>query len=143
MDLDLLAPGIVVQEMAFAFDSRTQVEVGEVSVSWQWGAIIGARPDIEVLRQHGITNGCAATKFCPTDSVTRAEVAAFLVRAFDIPVGTQNPFTDDDESVFESDIAALEASGVTSGCAARLYCPDRAVTRGEMAAFLIRALALP
>lgn len=99
--------------------------------------------DIEVLFQHGVTNGCAAIKFCPTESVTRAEVAAFLVRAFDIPVGTQDPFTDDDESVFESDIAALEASGVTSGCAARLYCPDRVVTRGEMAAFLIRALALP
>ena len=99
--------------------------------------------DIEILFQHGVTNGCAATRFCPTESVTRGEMAAFLVRAFDIPVGIQDPFADDDGSAFEPDIAALEASGVTSGCAARLYCPDRAVTRGEMAAFLIRALALP
>jgi hypothetical protein len=97
--------------------------------------------DIEILQGHGITNGCTTTKFCPTEVVTRGEMAAFLVRAFKLSASTHDPFSDDDGTVFESDVAALDASGVTSGCATRLYCPDRSVTRGEMAAFLIRALA--
>jgi len=49
-------------------------------------------------------------------------------------------FSDDDGSVFESDIAWLSRSGITRGCGERLYCPQQQVTRGQMAAFLHRAL---
>ena len=73
--------------------------------------------------------------------MSRGEMAAFLVRAFDLPASSGNPFTDDDGSFFEADIAALEASGVTSGCSPGHFCSDRAVSRQEMAAFLIRVLA--
>ena len=40
----------------------------------------------------------------------------------------------------------MAAAGVTKGCnppANSRYCPDRVVTRGQMAAFLARALGLP
>ena len=97
--------------------------------------------DIQILRQHGITNGCSATEFCPTETVTREEMAAFLVRAFGLPVSTGNSFSDDDGSVFQPEIESLVASGVTSGCFHDRFCPSRPVTRGEMAAFLVRALA--
>lgn len=49
-------------------------------------------------------------------------------------------FIDDDDSVFESDIAWLFRSGITRGCGDQIYCPDKRVTRGQMAAFLHRAL---
>ena len=49
-------------------------------------------------------------------------------------------FTDDDDSVFESDITWLARSGITRGCGDQIYCPDKRVTRGQMAAFLHRAL---
>ncbi len=49
-------------------------------------------------------------------------------------------FIDDDDSVFEADIAWLARSGITRGCGDQIYCPDKAVTRGQMAAFLHRAL---
>ena len=39
-------------------------------------------------------------------------------------------------------VEALAASGVTSGCGAGSYCPDQAVTRGQMAVFLSKALGL-
>lgn len=41
-------------------------------------------------------------------------------------------------------IEALKASGITGGCNASppLYCPDNAVTRGQMAVFLAKALGL-
>ncbi len=38
---------------------------------------------------------------------------------------------------------ALATGGITSGCTTGMYCPDRTVNRGEMAAFLSRALQLP
>jgi hypothetical protein len=39
-------------------------------------------------------------------------------------------------------IEALAASGITSGCGGGNFCPNGTVTRGEMAAFLARALGL-
>lgn len=53
------------------------------------------------------------------------------------------PFVDVDGSIHEADVAALWAGGVTSGCGGQwLFCPEEAVTRGEMAAFLSRGLGL-
>jgi hypothetical protein len=54
-----------------------------------------------------------------------------------------DPFWDDDGSVFEADIEALAAAGVTRGCNPphnTRFCPEQPVTRGQMAAFLARAL---
>ena len=39
-------------------------------------------------------------------------------------------------------VEALAASGITGGCSATAYCPDQAVTRGQMAVFLSTALGL-
>jgi hypothetical protein len=71
-------------------------------------------------------------------------MAAFLVRALDLPPGPAGTFTDDDGSIFESEIEALAAAGITRGCSPPTndrYCPDGTVTREQMAAFLFRALA--
>ena len=99
----------------------------------------------EILGLHelGITSGCTATRFCPDRAVSRAEMAAFLIRALGLPPADgANPFTDDNGHALEAEIAALQASGITSGCTATRFCPDRAVSRAEMAAFLIRALVV-
>jgi hypothetical protein len=104
--------------------------------------------DIEWLASQGITNGCDASgvRFCPDGLVTRGQIAAFLVRALGLPdAGAASAFVDDDRSVFEADIAALHAAGITAGCdrAGTRYCPGRTISRGQMAAFLVRALELP
>jgi hypothetical protein len=39
-------------------------------------------------------------------------------------------------------VEALVASGITVGCGGGDYCPDQAVTRGQMAVFLSKALGL-
>jgi cytochrome c551/c552 len=70
-------------------------------------------------------------------------MAAFLVRALNLPAGTPGVFTDDDGSVFEANTEALAESGITKGCNPPVndhYCPKAYVTRGQMAAFLVRAL---
>ena len=43
---------------------------------------------------------------------------------------------------FHREIEALVASGITGGCGGSNYCPDATLTRGQMAAFLSRALGL-
>ncbi len=98
--------------------------------------------DIEALVAAGITTGCTPSDFCPDRSVTRAEMAAFIVRGFAISASSGDTFGDDDGSFFEPDIEALVGAGITDGCSGSGFCPDRAVVRGEMAAFLVRALAL-
>ncbi|MGB9357962.1 MAG: CAP domain-containing protein [Acidimicrobiia bacterium] len=55
------------------------------------------------------------------------------------------PFCDDDSSIFEAEIEQLAALGITSGCNPPTndrFCPKSYVTRGQMAAFLVRALDL-
>ena len=105
--------------------------------------------DIEWLAGEGITKGCnppANTLFCPDDPVTRGQMAAFLDRALPLAATGKDWFSDDDGSTFEAEINRLAAAGITKGCnppANTLFCPGDPVTRGEMAAFLVRALGLP
>jgi hypothetical protein len=42
-------------------------------------------PWIEQLAAEGITGGCGGGKFCPSTPVTRAQMAVFLVSAFNLP----------------------------------------------------------
>lgn len=48
----------------------------------------------------------------------------------DVPIGSQ----------FYTEIGKLSARNVTQGCSTGTYCPDTAVTRDQMAAFIIRGL---
>lgn len=105
------------------------------------------RADIVYIANIDVTRGCNPPDnnlFCPIRPVTRAEMASFLVRALGLARGGDDAFVDDAGSVHEVDINALAAAGITRGCnppAGDQFCPDRAVTRGEMAAFLVRAYA--
>lgn len=56
---------------------------------------------------------------------------------------TYGPFTDDDFNPHEAAIHKIWKAGITFGCGGQKFCPDRTLTRGEMAAFLTRALGLP
>lgn len=98
--------------------------------------------DIIALYELGITKGCDSSRYCPERSVTRGEMATMLVRAFGLTGSSAIAFSDDDSSVHESAIEVLAARGVTHGCAPGRFCPDRGVTRGEMATFLTRILGL-
>ncbi|MDH5295373.1 MAG: S-layer homology domain-containing protein, partial [Acidimicrobiia bacterium] len=90
-----------------------------------------------------VTRGCGPALFCPDGSLTRAQMASFLVRALDLPPAGASPFTDTTGSVHEPDIATIAQAGITTGCTPTRYCPDEPVTRAQMASFLVRALDLP
>ncbi|MBK5268361.1 MAG: hypothetical protein JJE47_13090 [Acidimicrobiia bacterium] len=102
--------------------------------------------NINYIASIGVTLGCNAahTLYCPASDVTRAQMASFLVRAFNLPATTTDYFSDDNGNIHEANINRLRASGITVGCGVggTAYCPDRKVTRAEMATFLVRALDL-
>jgi hypothetical protein len=91
----------------------------------------------------GIVTGCADRTFCPTGWVRRMEMAAFLVRGFELPPSDVDRFTDDNGLTLEDSINALAAAGITKGCRSgdpTRFCPLHSVKRDEMAGFLYRAL---
>ncbi len=101
---------------------------------------------INALREAGITLGCGrgADRYCPSDPVSRAQMASFLARALELPAAAEDYFGDDDGSVHEAGINALREAGITLGCGrgADRYCPSDPVSREQMASFLARALGL-
>jgi hypothetical protein len=102
---------------------------------------------IQKMRELGITTGCTATTYCPDANVTRGEMAVFLIRGKLRPLHGDNfvfpataYFTDvPGTHPFFNFIQKMRELGVTSGCTATTYCPDNAVTREQMAAFVVRA----
>jgi hypothetical protein len=100
---------------------------------------------IETLFHAGVTAGCSATEYCPSDPITRAQMAVFLLkgklgRIYAPPPGTGTRFADVAPGTFALDwIEDLADSGVTAGCDPILYCPNRPVTRAQMAVFLLKA----
>ena len=103
-------------------------------------------PFVERLAVLGVTAGCATDpdRYCPDDSVTRAQMATFLTRAFDLESAPSFGFVDTEGNTHAVRIDALAAAGVTVGCATDpdRYCPDDSVTRAQMATFLTRALGI-
>ena len=104
-------------------------------------------PHIERFADLGVTRGCASEplRYCPDDAVKRGSMAAFLVRAFDLPDAASAGFADTVDHFFTNDIDALAAAGITKGCTVQApprYCPNQHVNRGQMATFIARALGL-
>ena len=103
--------------------------------------------DILWMSGSGVTRGCnppVNDLFCPDDPVTRGQMAAFLVRALGLTENGHSGFGDvPSGSTFAEDIGRLATAGVTFGCnppVNDLFCPEDPVTRGQLAAFLRRAL---
>ena len=99
-------------------------------------------PFIERMAELGVTTGCGdGTGFCPDRTVTRAQMAVFLSRAYSLPEGPDPGFSDvPSDAWYVSEVAKLAASGITVGCGdGSMFCPGRDTTRAQMATFLWRA----
>jgi len=115
--------------------------------NWHWRFV-------ESLYAQGITTGCAVSpmRYCPDRAVTRGEMAVFLLRAMHAGDNTYLPapkmsdyFLDVPEAGkdwMKPWIEEFYEEGISTGCAVNLlrYCPERPVTRAEMAVFILRAL---
>ena len=120
--------------------SDTRTRFPDVDPDAWWAGYVGRLADL------GVTEGCKTDplRYCPDKAVTRAQMATFLVGAFDLDAAPPAGFADTGGDTHEASIDALAAVGVTTGCETDplRYCPDKAVTRAQMATFLVRALDL-
>ena len=121
-------------------DAVENVRFADIDADAWWS------PHAERLFDLEVTRGCATDPltYCPADAVKRGEMAAFLVRAFDLPVSGSVGFEDLAGHFHTESINALAAAGITAGCTATpsRFCPQDQVTRGQMAVFLARAMGL-
>lgn len=122
---------------------------------------------VERLAELKVTQGCASEplRFCPHDTVSRGQMAAFINRAFDlsefeeenINQDGETAATEDEEAVesvrfidvqdshpFVDDINDVAAARITTGCSTsrRMYCPEKEVTYVQMVTFLARAAGI-
>lgn len=99
--------------------------------------------NIEVIAELGITLGCGEGLYCPSRSVKRAEMAAFLVRALgETPqeVATASRFSDVPSGTwYVGYVERLADLGITSVESGGSFRPDDALTRLEMAVWMSRA----
>lgn len=107
-----------------------------------------AQDYIERLYASGITDGCGVSplRYCPEAIVNRAQMAVFLERSihgssYTPPVvGAITGFNDVPSNYWAAAwIKQLAAEGITGGCGNGNYCPELAVTRAQMAIFLLHS----
>ena len=102
---------------------------------------------IERLASDGITAGCGNNNYCPDATVTRDQMAVFLLRAKygsgHSPPAATGVFNDVGLNYWAVHwIEQLAAEGITAGCGGGNYCPEAPVTRDQMAVFLVRTFGL-
>jgi uncharacterized protein YkwD len=109
---------------------------------------------IEQLAAEGITSGCNITPqaswYCPGSEVTRDQMAVFLLKVKHgpsyVPPAATGIFADIPTNYWAAAwIEQLAAEGITGGCSTDplKYCPGMAVTRDQMAVFLVKNFSLP
>jgi len=101
-------------------------------------------PYIEAIFAHNITAGCGDGNYCSDMAVNRAQMAVFLekgLRGWDYsPPAATGVFGDVPPTHWAGGwIERLAADGITAGCGDGNFCPDLAVTRAQMAVFLLKA----
>jgi CSLREA domain-containing protein len=102
---------------------------------------------VELLSSDGITAGCGAGNYCPENTVTREQMAVFLLRAkYGQDYASPTPtgiFNDVVLSHWSAGwIEQLANEGITGGCGSGNYCPKGSVTRDQMAVFLVKTFGL-
>jgi hypothetical protein len=106
---------------------------------------------IEQLANEGVTGGCGGGNYCPTNGVTRAQMAVFLLKtsqgsSYTPPGATGTVFSDVPASAFAADwIEDLYSRNITGGCGTNplRYCPSNVNNRQQMAVFITKTFGLP
>ena len=104
---------------------------------------------IDCIVHYGISNGTSDLTFTPSGTVTRWQMALFLIRQVQVhgvvlPAAIDQSFVDigghDQET--QNAINQLAQLGISRGTGTGTFSPGEAVSRWEMALFLIRFLGV-
>lgn len=98
---------------------------------------------IVAVADAGVAGGYPDGTFRPDESVTRGQMATFLMRALDLPEGDPTVFSDVVGTTHETAIGAVAGAGIAAGYPDGTFRPDEPVSRGAMATFLTAGFDLP
>ena len=128
-------------EMASFLQRALGLSTPTVDFFWD-DTFSGHHSAINALAFNSISTGCGSGRYCPSTTVSRGEMATFLVRALGLPSTSRDYFWDDNGSAHEASINAIAAAGISTGCGTGAFCPWGGLTRGEMATFMVRGFDL-
>ncbi|MFD2614051.1 S-layer homology domain-containing protein [Paenibacillus gansuensis] len=110
-----------------------------------------SKAEVEVLANKLVVEGVAADTFAPNRNITRAEFAALVVRSLGLDSVTTNTygvaantysFTDVVAGKwYSADVTSAAATGIIVGDGKGKFKPDALITRQELAAMVVRAMA--
>ncbi|UKS25479.1 S-layer homology domain-containing protein [Paenibacillus sp. HWE-109] len=103
-----------------------------------------AASEIAKISGRMIVQGIDESRFAPDVAITRAELAALLVRALGLPIGgNHTDFRDVAEaSWYSGAVAAAKAYGMMDGFSEGTFGPNQEVSRQEAIVTFVRALKL-
>jgi hypothetical protein len=128
-------------------DTLGQHEGWKIHVGASFGDVPRSSPFyrfVETVLHNGVTTGCGEASYCPATTVTRAQMATFVLTAkegplYRPPACTAPQFSDvPATSPFCPWIEELARRGIVAGCGGGAFCPDVPVPRDQMAVFLVR-----
>jgi hypothetical protein len=145
-----------------ASHTNTTRRIGTITIAGQTFTVLQGAAFLDIPIDHpfyteigklsawAVTLGCGGDgNYCPEQSVTREQMAAFIMRArgeYNPPTPPSQRFNDVPPlHPFYNFIERLAVLQITLGCSANppLYCPSHPVLREQMAAFIIRGLHEP
>lgn len=142
-DYNQLGVGVVVRSgTLWATFNFLRGRVGEFPLFEDVG---GSAHELSIERawMGDLAQGCRFSRYCGATSVNRAQMATFIANALGLEPVVSDRFDDvAPGSLHAGAINALAEAGIVAGCAPDRYCPERSVTRAQMATFLARALEL-
>ncbi|MBY0221790.1 S-layer homology domain-containing protein [Sporosarcina aquimarina] len=88
------------------------------------------------MAEEGIIGGYPDGSFKPNEPIKRKNMAAILVKAFDLPrsADVKNPFKG--EVGITNDVLVIYKLGITSGTSPTTFSPNASITRGQAAKML-------
>ncbi|MBQ7033519.1 MAG: S-layer homology domain-containing protein [Clostridia bacterium] len=102
-----------------------------------------ARQQIAMLDARGIVDGRSDWEYAPGENVTRAELAAFLVRTLGLTNEGGENFADVPAThAYAKELAQGKAAGIINGIGDNMYNPDANITRQELMTMISRGLQL-
>jgi len=117
--------------------AETATPAGLKDISGHW-----AEANIKTLVGAGAISGYPDGTFKPNATITRAEFATILAKAFKLAPSTSKVFADTANHWAKDSISAAAAAGIVNGYSAAQFGPNDQITREQMAVMIAKAAKL-
>lgn len=123
------------KEIAKPTPAVTEVVFPDITGHW-------AEASIKKLVAANAIKGYPDSSFKPDNSISRAEFATVLVKAFNLESKNGKVFADTNSHWAKNYVATADAYGIVSGYNDSKFGPDDLITREQMAVLIVRAAGL-